>query len=126
MAPEHAVEGVVVDDFVGELLPGWDEEWLIGERERARQQCVHVLEAICRQMTDAGRAAEAIDAGVAAVAIDPLRESAQRVLISAHLAEGNVSEARRQFDGYCSLLRTELGVDPSPLLTALVGATRAA
>ena len=42
--------------------------------------------------------------GLAAVAIDPLRESAQRVLIEAYLAEGNLSEAHRQLDAYGKLL----------------------
>lgn len=37
---------------------------------------------------------------------DPLRESAHRLLVAVHLAEGNVSAALDQFDAYRRLLRT--------------------
>ena len=40
------------------------------------------------------------EAAMFAVGIEPLRESAQRVLIEAHLAEGNLVEARRAFVTY--------------------------
>ena len=45
-----------------------------------------------------------IEAALQAIAGDPLRESAHRCLIRAHLAEGNVSEARRQVHSYAALL----------------------
>ena len=55
-----------------------------------------------------------------AITAEPLRESAQRALIEAHVAEGNLAEARRGYVLYRDLLRRELGVDPSSdLLTAL-------
>jgi DNA-binding SARP family transcriptional activator len=116
------VDAVDVDDLCAELLPDWDEEWLHDERERFRQLRMHALETLCRSLASRGRNAEAIDAGHAAVAADPLRESAQCALITAHLAEGNVSEARRQFELYRSLLWDHLGVSPSPLLTRLLPA----
>jgi DNA-binding SARP family transcriptional activator len=55
-----------------------------------------------------------------AVTAEPLRESAQRVLIEAHLAEGNWVEGRRSFEAYRDLLDHELGVQPEPELAALV------
>jgi DNA-binding SARP family transcriptional activator len=42
------------------------------------------------------------------------------VLIQAHLAEGNVAEAARQFRLYERLVTTELGVEPSPRIRALL------
>jgi hypothetical protein len=48
-----------------------------------------------------------------------LRESAHRVLIVAHLWEGNVVEAVRQFESL-RWLRDELSVEPSPGLVALL------
>ena len=101
------------DLLAGDLLPDWDEDWILFERERLRQLRVHALEALCGRLSRCGRHAEAIDAGQAAVAAEPLRESAQRVLIMAHLAEGNVSEARRQFELYRSLLWDSLGLAPA-------------
>lgn len=96
-----------------DFLPGWYDDWAVFERERVRQRLLHALEALSRHLVHAGRHAEAVDAALAAVGVDPLRESAQRVLVEAHLAEGNLAEARRCVRQYHSLVRAELGVDPS-------------
>ena len=104
----------------GDLLPGWYEDWALLERERLRQRMLHALEALSRLLISAGRLPEGVEAAVTAVAADPLRESAQRALIEAHLAEGNWSEGRRQFESYRTLLRRELGIEPDERLTALV------
>ncbi|TYB64789.1 SARP family transcriptional regulator [Nonomuraea sp. PA05] len=103
------------------LLPGWHDDWVIFERERLRQRILHALEALSRRCAAAGRHDEAVDAALAAVCAEPLRESAQKALVSAHLAEGNLSEARRVYRNYRRLLARELGVRPSAGLTALVG-----
>jgi DNA-binding SARP family transcriptional activator len=76
-----------------DLLPDWYEDWVVLERERFRQLRLHALEALCRRLTEAGRFGAAVQAGLAAVAGEPLRESAHRTLIRAHLAEG--TPARR-------------------------------
>jgi DNA-binding SARP family transcriptional activator len=113
------VDEVTPDDLppVGalrdDLLPDWDEEWLVFERERIRQQRLRALEQLCRRHTDAARFGPAIHAGLIAVDSEPLRESAQRVLIAAHLAEGNRFEAVRQFHSYESVLMDDMGVRPS-------------
>jgi DNA-binding SARP family transcriptional activator len=104
----------------GDLLPDWDEEWIQFERERLRQLRVHALEALCRRLSQAGRHAEAIDAGQTAVAAEPLRESAQRTLIAAHLAEGNLCEARRQFGLYRDVLWDSLRLSPSEELQVML------
>jgi DNA-binding SARP family transcriptional activator len=116
---------VVDGDFeefllAGDVLPGWDDDWVLIERERLRQLRLHALEALCARLTAAGRFAEAIDAGLAAVAADPLRESAHRVLIQAHLAEGNRAEAVRQCEAYREILSSSMGFSPSALLGALM------
>jgi DNA-binding SARP family transcriptional activator len=104
-----------------DLLPGWYDEWLLMERERLRQRVLHSLEAQSRRLVRDRRCAQGVEAAVIAVAAEPLRESAQRALIEAHLAEGNRMEGRRAFDAYRLMLRRELGVEPDPDLAALVG-----
>jgi DNA-binding SARP family transcriptional activator len=101
-----------------DLLPGWCEDWVLYERERLRQRTLHALESLSRRLTEAGRTADAVDAALLAVAAEPLRESAQRALIEAHIAEGNRAEALRTYDTYRGLLRRELDVDPSPAFLA--------
>ena len=103
-----------------DLLPGWSEDWVILEREHVRQRLLHALEALSRHLVEEGRYAEAVDAAVWAVSAGPLRESAIRVLIEAHLAEGNLIEARRVYQDYGSTVRRELGIDPGKQLAGLV------
>ena len=106
--------------FRSDLLPDWYEDWVLAERERFRQLRLHALEAICERLSVAGRYALALEAGLAAVACEPLRESAQRQVIAVHLAEGNLTEALRQYNCYAKLLADELGAMPSPALRQLV------
>lgn len=108
----------------GELLADWYDPWLIPERERLRQLRLHALEAICSAAVAVGDTAGAIDSGLAAVACEPLRESAHRALIVAHLAEGNTAEALRQYETYRSLLFSELAILPSTLMEDLVAPVR--
>ena len=106
---------------VMDLLPGWYDDWVIFERERIRQRLLHALEALSRRLVEVDRCAEAVDAAISAVGTDPLRESANRVLIEAHLAEGNLIEARRTYERYRDTVRRELGVEPGEPLASLVG-----
>jgi len=106
--------------LTGELLPGWYEDWVLFERERLRQLRMHALEAVAEQLTQAKRHSEAIEAAMVAVRLEPLRESATRALISAHLAENNVVEAVRKFESFRDELTHELGVEPTPELERLV------
>lgn len=98
--------------LVLEMLPGWYDEWIIFERERVRQRQLHGLEALSAALVAAGRTAEGLDVALSVVAAEPLRESAQRVLLAAHVAEGNWVEARRSFLAYSALLKSELGITP--------------
>jgi two-component SAPR family response regulator len=107
-----------------DLLPGWSDDWVLLERERLRQRVLHALEALSRSHSRAQCHAQAVDAAMAAVAVEPLRESAQRTLIEAHLAEGNCVEARRCYEAYRELAYRELGVGPSADLRAVVGHNR--
>ena len=117
---EPADVGVLVD--AGDVLPDWYDDWVILERERFRQVRLHALEVLSARLADGGPHGQAIDAAILAVTIEPLRETAHRAVIVLHLAEGNVGEARRQFETYRSLLARDLGLEPSAPLTRLVSA----
>jgi DNA-binding SARP family transcriptional activator len=105
----------------GELLPDWYEDWVLIERERFRQIRLHALEVLCQRLTASGHFAQAVEAGLAAVRGEPLRESAHGALIRAHLAEGNRAEALRQYDLYATIMRKELGLNPADSIRDLVG-----
>jgi DNA-binding SARP family transcriptional activator len=103
-----------------ELLPDWDDDWLQLEAEDWRQLRLHALEALAGCLAAAGRWGEAAGAASAAVRADPLRESARASLIQVHLAEGNQSEAVREFTRYQALLQVDLGLEPTPRLRDLI------
>jgi DNA-binding SARP family transcriptional activator len=105
-----------------ELLPDWYDEWVLLERERFRQLRLHALEAVCERLVEQGRYAQALMAGLAAVAVEPLRESAHRLVVRAHIGEGNLYEAYRQYRSCAALLESELGLKPSPAMQALAAA----
>lgn len=97
----------------GEVLPDWYDEWVVIERERFRQTRLHALETLCLSLIDEGRYGKAIEAGLTAVADEPLRESAHRAVMRAHIAEGNPSEALRQYELCRRLLEEQLRFQPS-------------
>lgn len=103
-----------------DLLPDWYDDWVLLERERFRQLRLHALEVMCGRLTEAGRLGEALDVGLAAVAGEPLRESAHRALVRVHLAEGNTAEALRQYGLFRRLLREQLGLEPSAQIEQLL------
>lgn len=101
------------------LLPGFDDEWLEHPRERLRLLQVQAFESTAERLLAAGNAGEALPYLLQAAQFDPLRESANQLLIETHLRQGNVAEALRQFRRYRSHL-TELGVTPGLGVTTLV------
>jgi DNA-binding SARP family transcriptional activator len=114
-----------VDDLVQlagtrELLPDWYDDWVVIERERLRQLCLHALERLSADARADGDYARATEAGLGAVALEPLRESANRVVIEAYLAEDNASEAIRHYRLFERLLESKLGLRPSPRLQELM------
>jgi DNA-binding SARP family transcriptional activator len=103
-----------------DLLPDWTEDWVLLERESYHQLRLRALEALCRRLSAKGRFGQAVQAGLAAVSGEPLRESARRALIEAHIAERNVGAALREYSAFRELLRAELGLEPSDEIRALV------
>jgi DNA-binding SARP family transcriptional activator len=114
------LDSVGVADLAGDLLPDWYDDWVQDEREVLRQIRLHALENLAGRLSAAGRHSDAIQAALAAIRLEPLRESAHRTLIEVHLSEGNRSEAHRQFQRCRRLLREELGVEPSDSMRLLV------
>lgn len=104
----------------GELLPGWYEDWVLFERERTQQLRLRALEALADQLLAMGQVDQALGAAMAAVAIEPLRESAHRALVRVHLTIGNHADAMRVYETFRNRLRAELGILPSAQIRALV------
>lgn len=132
LAQAHRVAGRALDGepltldeitlLSNDILPGWHEEWVLPTHQAFHLLRVQALEAACRTMAASGSHALATQAGAAAVAAEPLRESAAEALIIAHLAQRNRYEAAQCFRTLAQRLRDELGVSPDASLTErLVG-----
>lgn len=103
-----------------DLLPGWDETWLVPDQDRIFRQRLAALETLADTYLAGGQLAAALDAATAAVALDPLLESAQRSLLRIHLAAGNNGSAMRSYHTYLATLKRECGVRPSARITELI------
>ena len=98
------------------LLPGAQATWLEPPRRELEDVRQQALEVIGRaglvmggtQLQSAERAARTL------IETEPYRESGYVLLMEALAARGNVAEALRVFDGLRTLLRDELGTNPSP------------
>jgi DNA-binding SARP family transcriptional activator len=106
--------------FQADLLPDWYDDWVVIERERYRQLRLGALDALCERLIQAHRLSEALAVALAAVAGEPLRESAHRMVVRVHLEEGNVGEAVRQYRLCRRLLKERLGVEPSERMRQLL------
>ena len=122
IAPPGGADDVAVPDaaLLGDLLPGWYDDWVLLERERLRRLRMQALEAVAARLAFLGRHCAALEAAYAAVRADPLRESAYRTVVRVHLAQGNLAEALRAYDLFRTMVEDELGVPPTEQMTRLV------
>ena len=116
----NIVEVDRLEALSAEVLTGWYEDWVIFEAESWHQLRLHALEALAENLAESGSYADATAAAQAAVNADPLRESARAGLIKVHIAEGNISEALKEFAKYRKTLMDELGLEPTPGLKVLM------
>lgn len=107
-----------------DLLPDWTDEWVLVERNHHTELRIRALEALCRRLRTMGRFSQAVRAGMLAIAAEPLRESAHCALLEAHVAEGNIPAATKQYEAFGELLWAEMNLEPSPELQALARGMR--
>lgn len=103
-----------------ELLPGWNDEWLEHPRESLRLLTVQAFESAAERLLGVGRTAEALPYLLHVTQMDPLRESAQELMLELHLRQRNVHEAIRQYRRYRELVRRDLGLEPGVGIRSLM------
>ncbi len=117
---DHGGLAAVERDLLeADLLPGWYDDWVIGHQERHRELRIQTLERLCLAHLAAGRYADAVSTGSAALGADPTRDSSARLIIAAHVATGNDAQAIVLYRRFEDRLR-ELGLAPSARTTALI------
>jgi DNA-binding SARP family transcriptional activator len=102
-----------------ELLPDWDDEWVVADRERYRLLRLEALERAASALMQRCLG-DALVAALAAVQAEPLRESARRLVMQIQIAQGNAAEAIHSYNEYRTLLHHELGLRPSRLMDQLI------
>jgi DNA-binding SARP family transcriptional activator len=111
-----------VELYRGELLPGYYEDWILPEQQRWQElyfQAVRRLIACCES---AGEIDRALQYGLRAISIDPLREEAHQDLMRLYAAASQPGAAQRQYHELQRLLKQELGEKPSEATQALAEA----
>ncbi len=106
--------------YHADLLPGWYDDWVIFEQERVQQLRLDGLEALALHYLQMGDTACATEAALAATSIEPLRESAQLVLLKCHVQAGNHVSAMQAFHDFRVRLNRELGVRPSSIFASVM------
>jgi DNA-binding SARP family transcriptional activator len=119
-APDEPAHREIITGLSRELLPSWSEDWLLPERERWDQVRLHALETVALQSLAAEDYLTALEVALAAVAVDSFRESAHRIVVKTHLAEGNSASAIKHYQWYRGLVQRELGVTPSRQMDELI------
>ena len=96
--------------------PGF-EAWLLNQRRHYQAAGEAALREGALALLGAGQAQRAIDVATRLVAIDPLVEEYQALLIRAYASAGDKQGAARQLTAATELFRRELGVEPGDALT---------
>jgi len=97
------------DPLPDERYCDWTFEW----RERLTDRYGHVLAALAREYTHAGRGEDATRLARKCVELDSLNEGAQRYLMISYARSGRRNHALRQFLACRRVLVEELGIEPS-------------
>ena len=100
------------------------DDWLAAERQRLATISLTVLERAVEQQLMQGDTQGATKLARRIVAIDPLRDAGQMVLIRILAQQGERAAAIQQFNAYQGILKKELDVSAGPDLVRLMKEVR--
>jgi SARP family transcriptional regulator, regulator of embCAB operon len=95
------------------FLPGDEGQWVARQRTRLQGQHLRASDCLAEVWLRRGEGALAQHVAEEAIGMAPLREENYRLLMRAHLAQGNRSDALLAFHRCREVLADELGVAPS-------------
>ncbi|MCJ7735947.1 MAG: tetratricopeptide repeat protein [Anaerolineae bacterium] len=111
--------GRAVELYAGDFLPEIDRMWTVTLRERYREMYLEALIDLGRCSEARNNHLEAVRRYQRALEVDNLREDLYGRLMTCLAAAGRRSDAISQYDRYRSVFMEELGVEPSPEITAI-------
>ena len=111
--------------YQGELLEGLYtrsqgfDDWLEIERSQRREKVLQVMDVLLEKVQSENQMEQVIRLGIKMTALDPLRESAHRVLMDAYNKQGRRHAALKQYRLCQQLLRDDLSIAPEETTQAL-------
>jgi predicted ATPase/DNA-binding SARP family transcriptional activator len=111
--------------YRGPLLEGWYEDWAQHDRTVCEQQYLDTQEALARVALSRHAHDEAARALRAVLAVEPLRETAQRALLEALAASGDHAGMTQAYRDFRLLLDAQLQSQPDAETIALYRHLRA-
>lgn len=116
-----AAESVYGGDFLAEDPY---EDWAVAERERLREAYLDLQLRMGELALTMDRPNESVMRANLVLSQDPIRESAYRLLMRAHLQTGDRAVALRDYQRCATILRRELGEEPMAETRALAAQIR--
>jgi TolB-like protein/DNA-binding SARP family transcriptional activator/cytochrome c-type biogenesis protein CcmH/NrfG len=101
-------------------------DWVEPQRVRLENLALEGLVKLGEVYLARGQADQVLPLAERACAIDPLKESAHRLMIGGLAASGRRADAIQRYDQLVDLLKRELDVEPDPATTALIASVRKA
>lgn len=101
------------------------DDWQFFQAESLRQELATALERLVYGCSQQGKPEAAIPYARRWLALDPLHDPAQRVLMQLYDEAGQPSAALRQYEEYTALLEAELGLPPEEETTTVYEAIKA-
>ncbi len=117
LAGDSAGAAEAVTLYRGDLLEGFEDEWLEAPRERLRERQVSLLLNLIAESRAAGSHTAGIGYARQLLAIDPWREDGIRALIELRNANGDRAGALATYRDFVKRLEAEMGVAPMPETT---------
>jgi DNA-binding SARP family transcriptional activator len=108
-----------VEQYRGELLPAYHDDWILGPRQWLAEQYVQALSQLLTLAEEAEDLRRALNYAHRLVAADPLREGSHHELIRLLATAGQPAAALRQYLELERLLEQELSVTPDPTIRDL-------
>jgi DNA-binding SARP family transcriptional activator/predicted ATPase len=99
--------------YRGDLLPDFDDEWIVAERERLHQIRLRALVTLINLLEEQQDYPSALTYTQQLLRVDGLNESTYATLMRLHGLKGDRAKALQVYHQCMTMLREELGIDPS-------------
>ncbi|MBD2465841.1 NACHT domain-containing protein [Oscillatoria sp. FACHB-1407] len=101
--------------YAGDLLPSCEDEWIVPEREQLRQRFIQALESLTHIAEQLNDSRGVIRTAQRLLNIEPSHETSYAALMRSYRLVGDRAAALRIYHQCMTVLREELGIDPSPM-----------